>query len=304
MWRDDRAVATTEGDIAEVLEAETLVDMQKLRELSTHGIPNNLRAEAWKYLLGVARPEKDEEMSLHRQNIEEYRELEEAWQVDAQSELTRKIKAELKRHRPELPFFRDARTRQRLERLLRAFLHGSAAVEFRPGLVHLLGPLVHVYAKNEEVEAFFCFQELMGRLLREKLLTFEGCKRTSVTFMTLFRHTLPDLYFFFEEAQCAGGLWLSSWLQFLLARELPLPCVLRLWDTYFALEQKKGGARADLQELHVYVCLAILEACAEEIMELDETEVLWYLNHLPDLDMGSVVMQAFNLKDDLQQKLL
>ena len=193
MWRDDRAVATTEGDIAEVLEAETLVDMQKLRELSTHGIPNNLRAEAWKYLLGVARPEKDEEMSLHRQNIEEYRELEEAWQVDAQSELTRKIKAELKRHRPELSFFRDARTRQRLERLLRAFLHGSAAVEFRPGLVHLLGPLVHVYAKNEEVEAFFCFQELMGRLLREKLLTFEGCKRTSVTFMTLFRHTLPDL---------------------------------------------------------------------------------------------------------------
>ena len=95
MWRDDRAVATTEGDIAEVLEAETLVDMQKLRELSTHGIPNNLRAEAWKYLLGVARPEKDEEMSLHRQNIEEYRELEEAWQVDAQSELTRKIKADI-----------------------------------------------------------------------------------------------------------------------------------------------------------------------------------------------------------------
>ena len=49
---------------------------------------------------------------------------------------------------------------------------------------------------------------------------------------------------------------------------------------------------------------ALLEACAEEIMELDETEVLWYINHLPDLDMGSVVMQAFNLKDDLQQKLL
>ena len=161
-----------------------------------------------------------------------------------------------------------------------------------------------MYAKNEEVEAFFCFQELMGRLLREKLLTFEGCKRTSVTFMTLFRHTLPDLYFFFEEAQCAGGLWLSSWLQFLLARELPLPCVLRLWDTYFALEQKKGGARADLQELHVYVCLAILEACNEEIMELDETEVLWYLGHLPDLDMNAIVMQASNIKDDLQQKLL
>ena len=50
------------------------------------------------------------------------------------------------------------------------------------------------------------------------------------------RHTLPDLYFYFEEEQCSGGMWLFSWLQFLLARELPLPCVLRLWDTYLADE--------------------------------------------------------------------
>ena len=56
MWRDDRAVATTEGDIAEVLEAETLVDMQKLRELSqgidgVHGFADETSAylayEGW-----------------------------------------------------------------------------------------------------------------------------------------------------------------------------------------------------------------------------------------------------------------
>ena len=94
--------------------------------------------------------------------------------------------------------------------------------------VHLLSPLVHVYATD--VEAYFCFQELMRRL--EWALTFEGCKQMAVTFMTLLRHTLPDLYFYFEEEQCSGGGWLFSWLQFLLARELPLPCVLRLWDRH------------------------------------------------------------------------
>ena len=40
-----------------------------------------------------------------------------------------------------------------------------------------------------------------------------------------------ELYSFLEEEQCAGGEWLSSWLQFLLARDLPLPCLLRLCDT-------------------------------------------------------------------------
>ena len=53
------------------------------------------------------------------------------------------------------------------------------------------------------------------------------------------------------------------------------------------------------QELHIYVCLAILETCNEELMELDDAEVLWYLQHLPDMDMGQVLTQAFNIKDDV-----
>ena len=188
------------------------------------------------------------------------------------------------------------------------------------------------------------------------------------------RHTLPDLYFYFEEEQCSGGPWLFSWLQFLLARELPLPCVLRLWDrsvalsapalaaigppcgprhetphappakpcrhstqalaastaprptprpgSYFALSQSRetslqardhgpvDGSSVPrtasplrlpccAQELHIYVCLAILETCNEELMELDDAEVLWYLQHLPPMDMGQVLTQAFNIKDDV-----
>ena len=34
-------------------------------------------------------------------------------------------------------------------------------------------------------------------------------------------------------------------------------------------------------------------------MELDEGEVLWYLQHLPELDVGQVLTQAFNIKDDV-----
>ena len=78
---------------------------------------------------------------------------------------------------------------------------------------------------------------------------------------------------------------------------LPLPCLLRLWDTYFA-RTASHGREATLQ-LHIYVCLAILEACNEELMELDSAEVLWYLRHLPTLDMDQVLTQAFNIQEDV-----
>ena len=53
------------------------------------------------------------------------------------------------------------------------------------------------------------------------------------------------------------------------------------------------------QELHIYVCLAILETCNEELMELDGAEVLWYLRHLPVLDMDQVITQALNIQEDV-----
>ena len=34
-------------------------------------------------------------------------------------------------------------------------------------------------------------------------------------------------------------------------------------------------------------------------MELDDAEIIWYLTHLPTLDMGQVITQAFNIKDDV-----
>ena len=54
------------GEVAEVLESETHVDMEKLLSLAHQGVPDELRAEAWKYMLGVSRSERAEEMSLRK----------------------------------------------------------------------------------------------------------------------------------------------------------------------------------------------------------------------------------------------
>jgi len=274
-------------ELAEVLESETHVDMEKMLSLAFYGVPDRLRAEAWKYMLGVSQPERAAEMSLRKRMEHEHKEFERSWRSRPHGELARAVKAEVLPHRAA-----KGQSGTRLESMLCCYLHAQGE-EIRPGTVDLLWPFVQIY--SADVEAYYCFQELMKRL--EFALSFDGCKQMTVAFMTILRHTLPELYSYLEEEQCNGGTWVASWLQFLLARDLPVPCVLRLWDTYFAWYASHGGD--ETLQLHIYVCLAILEACHEEVMELDDAEIIWYLTHLPTLDMGQVITQAFNIKDDV-----
>ncbi len=66
----------------------------------------------------------------------------------------------------------------------------------------------------------------------------------------------------------------------MLSKELPLDCVLRLWDTYFSCDEGFG--------LHIYTMLAILVHFHEDLMELEHSEIKGFLQHLPEMDIDQV----------------
>jgi hypothetical protein len=67
---------------------------------------------------------------------------------------------------------------------------------------------------------------------------------------------------------------------------MSLECCLRLWDSYFAY----AGSGFDL---HVYVCLAILEHFQSDLLELDFPEIMAFLRHVPrNLDMDKIIHHA------------
>ena len=74
--------------------------------------------------------------------------------------------------------------------------------------------------------------------------------------LTLFRSFLPDLYSHFEDEEVAQG-WATSWSKYLLAKELPIECTMRLWDTFFSTEEGL--------DFHPFVCLAILREIRESV---------------------------------------
>ncbi|KAJ1679805.1 hypothetical protein EV182_001290, partial [Spiromyces aspiralis] len=105
-------------------------------------------------------------------------------------------------------------------------------------------------------------------------------------FLTYFRIVLPDLYF--EDEEVDMNEWVSSWLQYLLARELPLQCTLRLWDVYFS--------QPDFMDFHPFVCLALLSHLRETLEDLEQSEIRTMLLRLPDVDIPQIINQAFNFR--------
>ncbi|KAK4688714.1 hypothetical protein P7C73_g1408, partial [Tremellales sp. Uapishka_1] len=136
---------------------------------------------------------------------------------------------------------------------------------------------------SRPVAVFLGFQNLM-----QKLDTFPPVPSRLASLLTLFRFALPELHSYFEDEQVPFYEVALCWLRTLLAREMWLGDVLRLWDAYLAAD--------DMFALHCYVCVAILGTCKETLEELDGSEAKLMLLDLPPMDVDRLLQDAGNLK--------
>ena len=148
--------------------------------------------------------------------------------------------------------------------------------DFHPSLVYLCAPFAH--CMKAEAGVYFAFERLMDMI--QEYNTLNPLPQRVASFLTLFRTTLPELHAYFEAEEVDLVAVATSWLQHLLARELQIEDVMRLWDTYFAVP--------DLLDLHVYVCLAILTNCKDALEEFDRSETTSMLFSLPPLNIDRV----------------
>lgn len=295
-----------------VIDAETHVDLSKLRRAARGGVPDSARAHVWPYLLGVWAPEKFDELTARRRLQHEYtavlgRALDVAGPngVGIDSDIARRVRAELKRRaaRDTTQVVSPGRywevARVVAAQLLTADEAAAAdectpSYEYSPGVVSLASQFVGVCPT--EVEAYYCYASLMRR--HQRVFTTDGLAAATGRFLMLFRVLQPELYDAFESEEVDARAWVPTWLQGLLARQLPVECSRRLWDTYLTGLDVEGEGEG--LELHPYVCLAILDCLQEQLQEVEAPEMLAVLAHLPELDMDQCITRACNYRDDVK----
>jgi hypothetical protein len=299
-------MAHTEEDFREILNAESFVDREALAAAAKDGVPAAVRAEAWKYLLSVSKPDRSQELSAERDRKNQDYLRQDKHNVD----ILQRVRGELRRSTVR----RDARDPERgallssadnlkiFENITVAFLNGNEHVDYHDGLVHMLCPFMSC-GLSDEAGLFHCFQSLMQRM--EQKLRGAGIRQYAAKFITLFRELLPELHEHFEVEELGFEAWCIPWLRFLLSKELPLPAVVRLWDTYFALffDTQQSDASIDaLLDFHMYACLAVLEPLQEEISQLERGEIKGVLSRLPAMDMDEVITKASYMQQEINQR--
>lgn len=208
-------------------------------------------------------------------------------------EIVRVLQSEMNRFERKTPRFRSAKIQKKIFNLLFDYLERTNSTTWHihhAALVHAAAPFALLMRKESDAKT--CFQYLMRAL--DSYFGEQNGRTTLGRFLMLFRSRLPELFTHFEEEDIEGVRWASSWLQWLLCRELPFNCCLRLWDSYFAAPDGHGF------ELHTFVCLAILENCQADLVELEHGEIVAFLQNLPALDMDRIIVQAQYMAHDFR----
>ncbi|KAJ2157715.1 hypothetical protein GGF46_004318, partial [Coemansia sp. RSA 552] len=275
-------------ELVELLESEVFIDINKLRKCARQGVPDELRGEVWKYLLGVEKSDRANELTQRRARYESYRE------IDKENvEVSKRVRGEVNRYlaRTKKEDLLDPHTAPAVfETVICAYLNCNNHIEYSPALVQICAPFV--ITMKAEYDVYSCFERLVDTLSESSLAS--NINKRVAQFLSYFRTLLPDLYNYFEEEELDVGEWASSWLRNLLAKELPTACVLTLWDVYFSLP--------DFIDFHPFVCLAVLQHLKDSLEDLEQSEIRSMLLRLPKLNILRIVSHAHNIRSEIQAR--
>ncbi|KAI1311942.1 hypothetical protein EDD11_003222 [Mortierella claussenii] len=245
--------------------------------------------EVWLYLLGIQEADRSKEVSTQKQRRQEFDQLDKE-----PNESSKRVRGEISRYLRKTTIESSRDIPRLFEEVISAYCNQNHQVEYYPAMVNLCAPFV--YSIKREWDAYLCFEKMINTL--DDHFADESVNEAVAKFTTLFHTCIPDLYSYFEEEEVDIKEWAASALQYVLSRELPLECTLRLWDTYFALHESDAG----WLNLHPYACLAILKQLKEGFEDLEQSEIRTMLMRLPQMDMDRIINEAFNLKHEILER--
>ena len=333
---------------------DEVCDLNQLRTMAWAGIPSEVRPLTWKLLLGYLPIYRSKRPQILERKRVEYEHLVQQYYNNkaTNDEMWRQIHIDIPRMQPLISIFQQEVVQRMFERILFIWSIRHPASGYVQGMNDLVTPFFVTYLsefipshrladvesfpvstlpdaiiRGVEADTFWSFSKLLDSIQDNYTFAQPGIQRL-VNLLSrvmsrvdaalhdhLTRHSVQYLQFAFR------------WMNNLLIRELPLRCIVRLWDTYLAegvvassvpqlmVDRKDqsnevydmnpwtiGNGTPFSSSFHLFVCAAFLRFWSKNLLrEQDFQGLMLLLQNLPTFHWGDneiklMVADAYQLK--------
>ncbi|VDK47051.1 unnamed protein product [Taenia asiatica] len=168
------------------------------------------------------------------------------------------------------------------------------------GELKLSTPITAEQLLDLEGDVFWCASRLLDTIQDNYTFAQPGIQNNINKLSSLIERLDNELHRHLMKHKVEYLQFAFRWMNNLLIRELPLRCIIRLWDTYMA---EPDG----FSQFHVYVCAAFLLRFKDSLLRRNDFHgLLVYLQALPthrwtNSDIEMVLAQAFQYKSLFSQ---
>ncbi|XP_041001216.1 GTPase-activating protein GYP1-like isoform X1 [Juglans microcarpa x Juglans regia] len=280
----------------------TTVILENLHELAWSGVPDYMRPDIWRLLLGYAPPNSDRREGVLRRKRLEYLDcvsqcydIPDSDRSDDEINMLRQIAVDCPRTVPDVSFFQEPQVQKSLERILYTWAIRHPASGYVQGINDLATPFLVVFLSeyleggvdgwsisnlspekisNMEADCYWCLSKLLDGMQDHYTFAQPGIQRLVFKLKELVRRIDEPVSRHMEEQGLEYLQFAFRWFNCLLIREIPFHLVTRLWDTYLA----EGDA---LPDFLVYIFASFLLTWSDKLQKLDFQELVMFLQHLP-----------------------
>lgn len=299
-----------------------VLELNELKKLSWSGIPDEIRANAWRLLAGYlpANIERRKEV-LERKRLDYLSLVQQYFHTDRDEifqDIYHQIHIDIPRMSPLISLFQQKIVQEIFERILFIWAIRHPASGYVQGINDLVTPFFVVFLQEilpsnqslestdlseiplavrncVEADSFWCLSKFLDSIQDNYIFAQLGIQNKVQQLKELIQRIDVNLHKHLQKHDVDYLQFSFRWMNNLLTRELPLRCSIRLWDTYLA----ECDSFASFQ---LYVCAAFLLRWRDKLLlEKDFQGLMILLQNLPthdwnDSHISILVAEAYRLK--------
>ncbi|GAB5360724.1 hypothetical protein AAMO2058_000651900 [Amorphochlora amoebiformis] len=299
---------------------ESNLDMSTLRKQSWSGLCAPVRSDVWQLILGYQPTNRERRGPTVAKRRKEYQDHcrniyfeDESRYSSSERKIMHQIRLDTPRTLPGLTLLQHKSIQKLLERILYIWSVRHPASGYVQGINDLVIPFLMVFlaARNGvelteleekhvtaehlkivEADCFWCMSNLIDGIQDNYTSSQPGIQRMVFKLQELIHRLDQPLHDHLKSHEVRFFDFSYRWMNCVLVRELSMPLIVRVWDTYIA---QPDGCKV----FHVYMCAAMLQRFSAEIRSLtDFHDLMMYLQNLPtkdwtEKDVETLLAQAY-----------